>query len=262
MPKTNAKHVAARKREPQSAKGDSYTRPNPKQAKISDTLDRHWELGKKVDAYCKSDFGKSIGDFAAQHGMPERTVRTLRTFYLLYPEPEFSKLKSIRRKGSDLPLNTGHVSYLLTVKTKVTGYGATAEAARHGFALEAAEKNYSPAQLNALIKRVCDRSSNNKGRPFSVSTLDEGMQQVANDVMIWTKRCRVTLEKMLSLPSVPSQECKQLRLLLGACREFCDAADELAKTRKDAEQQERAKALDKAQGRVSAIVEKVSAGKS
>ncbi len=260
MSKTKKETVKDRssRRKP-STKTGAQDRPNRNQFKIEQTLRKNWELGKSIDEFCKSEAGNTIRAFAGQNDMPERTVRTLRKFFEFYPKPELGKLLEVRRKASGFPLTSGHVAFLLTIKSKVPGYGTTAEQARRKFAKEAAEKNYSPAQLNAAIKRACGRSSNNKGKPLDVSNLAAAMHQVTKEALVWMKRCRAIWDRMLSLPSVSKQDCNRIRNLLVACGEFCEAAKLVIDAREEAEREKFKKQVEKAQEKLAAILEKTMA---
>jgi hypothetical protein len=260
MSKTKKETVKDRSsRRKRSPKTGSQDRPNRNQVKIEQTLKKNWELGKSIDEFCKSGVGNTISAFADQNDMPERTVRTLRKFFESYPKLELDKFLEVRRKASGFPLTSGHVAFLLTIKSDVPGYGRTPEQARQKFAKEAAEKNYSPAQLNAAIKRACGRSSNNKGKPLDVSNLDAAMHQVTMEALAWTKRCRAIWDRMLSQHSISKLDRNQIRSLLLACGEFCEAAKSVIDAREEEEREKFKKQVEKAQEKVAAILEKTMA---
>ena len=150
---------------------------------------KHWALGQEIDKFCKSKKGGTIVDFAKQRNMPERTVRTYRTFFRLYPDEVLQTFIRIRCNGTNLPLTSGHVSFLLTVKVGGPEYEKDATSARHELALEAAERNYTPAQLNASIKRAYGRDFTNKGRPPTVPEAGVAVRQVVDEAVGWAKRC-------------------------------------------------------------------------
>lgn len=237
-----------------STPDDAEVGANPNCDKILSTLQRHWDLGQKIDVYCRSGAGCTIASFARQNRIPERTARIYFTFFWLFPEPELQKLKVLRRKTSDLPLNSGHVAYLLTIKSEVPGYGKTPERARQKFAEEAAVNSYSPTQLNSAIKRVCGRSSPNKGRPFTVREADVAVRQIAEDAAILTKRCRATWETLMVRTPQPIAERKQLRSLIEACKQYFEATEEIVTAwRRKEEITELTAKLEKAEAKIAKI---------
>ncbi len=255
MPKSQPKRTkvrSSRKARPASEQDAAMT---PYQQKIGDTIQKHWELGQKIDLFCRSGSGRTIADFANENRMPERTVRTYCTFYRLYDETELEKLCSIRRADSDLPLTSGHVTYLLTIKDSVSGYGKTAASARLKFATEAAEKNYTPAQLNAAIRRACGRESSNKGRPLAVPESDLAVRQVVEEAIAWSKRCRTTWETLTIRTPKPTKECQQLRKLLAACREYCIAAEAVLDARGNVALEKMTEVVERAQQKMGKLSE-------
>lgn len=254
MPKSQPKRTKVRSSHKATPASKQDAELTPYQQKIGDTLQKHWELGKEIDLFCRTGSGHTVSKFATERRMPERTVRTYRTFYRLYDDSELQKLRSIRRADSDLPLNSGHVTYLLTIKTSVPGYGKSPESARHNFAVEAAKKNYTPAQLNAAIRRACGRDFTNKGRPLAVPESDLAVRQVVDEAIAWAKRCRTTWETLTIREPKPTKECQQLRKLLVACREFCIAAEALFDARGNNDELSRlAEAVDRAQKKMGKL---------
>ena len=266
MPKTQPKRMKVRSKRTDiaaSTEESGNPGPNPNQDKILGTLRKHWALGKEIDQFCKSENDGEIGtivDFAKQRNMPERTVRTYLTFFLLYPDEVLQTFESIRCNRTNLPLTSGHISFLLTVKAKVPGYGTDATSARHELALEAAERNYTPTQLNAAIKRACGRDPTKKGRPLAVPEADVAVQQAVDEAVGWAKRCRATLETLMSRTPLPKKECNRLRLLLVACREFCVAAEALIGAKKG--DQQTTELTDKAQNKIAQVRPKLEASNS
>lgn len=228
--------------------------PNPNRDKILETLTKHWELGKKIDKFCAKP-GGTIARFARQQQIPERTVRTYHTFFVTYKsQAELEALKSLRRQGSGLPLTSAHVTYLLTVKSPVSRFGRTPEEARHKFAETAAAKNLTPSQLNAAIRQAYGRVSTNSGKPPDLSKPDVAMQIVVDDAIAWAKRCRATVEKLLTITKVADAKRNQMKALLTAFGEFCEAAKSVVKTKSNsASLESKLAALAKAQEKIASI---------
>ena len=163
---------------------------DPIKEKMLATLRSHWDMGLEI-----TERKVSIRDFAKEKGIPERTARARRAFYLAYRSVnKLNKLCALRRKVTDRPLNSGHVGYLLTIKGSVTDFGDNTTDARNAFAKHAAKNDLSPAQLHTFIRSKCDRSNASHGRAIVPRNTASAVENVARDAVNWIKRCDVTID--------------------------------------------------------------------
>ena len=163
---------------------------DPKVEQILATLRAHREMGRDI-AVRKL----KIKAFAVEKGIPERALRTRRAFFLAYKsENEFQRFCKLRFKGSNRPLNSSYIRYLLTIKDKVKGLGKSPADARYAFAEQAAKNDLSPAQLHDLIKRQCGRQKSLPGRTYRPRDKATAIEDVAREAVKWIKRCEAAIE--------------------------------------------------------------------
>lgn len=146
----------AKNKQPKS-KPIASTKTDPKVQRILNTLQAHWNMGRKI-----SESKLSVKEFAIENGIDERTVRERRTLFKEYPSEEFEKFCSLRFNKSKRPLDSGYIRYLVTIREPVNGF-ATASEARFDFAKFAADNDYSKPRLHSFIKDVL--AKRNRGKP-------------------------------------------------------------------------------------------------
>ncbi len=186
MPKAKSKQ--------QNSNPTASAKADPKVQQILDTLQDHWDMGRKI-----SDGNLSVKKFAIKIGINERTLRTRRAFYLAYKsKSEFQRFRDLRFNESKRPLDSSYIKYLLTIKTPFTKFGKTVEDARNGFAEHAAKNDLSPAQLHDLIKRECGRPKSSHGKKYRPRDKATAIEGVVREAVKWIKRCDAAIELVQS----------------------------------------------------------------
>ncbi len=214
-----------------SSKPTASAKADPKVAQILDTLQSHWDMGRKI-----SDSNLSAKEIAIKLGINERTVRERHAFYKEYPSEEFEKFCKLRFSKSKRPLDSGYVRYLVTIKGPVKEYGDTASEARYAFAKFAADNDYSKPRLHSFIKDVLAKLNPGKpkashGRKPDPPDKASAIEEVAHEAVKWIRRCEVAIE-FVRAKQYPSQTLKSLLLEL---KKWSESAAELCEVPKDAE---------------------------
>ena len=199
--------------------------------RILNTLQIHWKMGCEISA----DDKLKVKEYAINNGIDERTVRERRTFYKEYPLEEFEKFRNLRFSKSKLPLDSGYIRYLVTIKSPVKEYGDTASEARYAFAKFAADNDYSKPRLHAFIKDELAKRSQGKpkathGRKPALPDRASAIEVVAHEAVKWIRRCEVAIEFISA-----AKPSKTLEALLSELSIWSASAAKLCNVPKDAE---------------------------
>ena len=206
------------------------TKTDLKIERILNTLQIHWEMGGEISK------GKlTVKEYAITNEINERTVRDRRAFYKEYPLKEFNKFRMLRFSKSKLPLDSGYIRYLVTIKGPVKGYGDTASEARYAFAKFAADNDYSKPRLHAFIKDVLAKTNPGKpkathGRKPDLPDRASAIEVVAHEAVKWIRRCEVAIEFISA-----AKPSKTLEALLSELSIWSASAAKLCDVPKDAE---------------------------
>ncbi len=198
-----------------------------KAKQILETLRVHWELGREI-----SDGNWNVKEFAIKAGIDERTVRDRRTFYKEYSCEEFEKFRDLRLSKSKLPLDSGYIRYLVTIKGPVKGFADTATEARYAFAVHAAKNDLSPAELHDLIKRQCGRPKSSHGGKHRPRDKATAIERSAREAKTWISLCEAAINFVRG-NSRPSQ---RMVTLLRELSQWTSNAAELCEVPKDNEE--------------------------
>ena len=229
--------------------------------KILDTLKKHYLLGLKAKQYCMvANPRGTITQFASVEGLVLRTARMRLAFALQYSQADYDVFCKLRRtveaqgKGSQkkskgLPLQSAHITYLLTIEAAVETWNKEnlenqriARPERRKFAKRAANENLTPKQLHALIRESFGRNKIvTHGRKHAIATdirvavvnfIDEGKN--------WLIRGDRLIAKIQSEPAEPEVKIKfvrELRTELSTrqtrCEELIGRLDEIHTTGKE-----------------------------
>ena len=137
---------------------------------------------------------QSTGDrttrqFGEQHKLNIETMRKARAFARLYSKREFNELCSLRRPNG-LPLQWGHVTFLLTVVDKPL---------RTDLQRRAAEEGWTAPELYSDIRRRQSGGPRRQGgRPVKVpATPTACLRQILTEGGPWLRRCQI-MQKSLA----------------------------------------------------------------
>ena len=161
--------------------------------RMADRLRQYYRLGQGANA---SD--KSCREFAEVHAVSEHLMRKLKRFVCAYSPDELEDLCSNTRPNG-LPLQWGHVNYLLSIHDKK----------RRGEMQQRATANgWTAPQLNAAIRKKFGTEKGH-GRPMTRPTsLAAGLQQLMAEAEIWIRRCEVVVPHVQDMAR-PSRELRQ-----------------------------------------------------
>jgi hypothetical protein len=124
---------------------------------------------------------RSTKQFGERHKLHLETARKVRAFGRLYSQKELKELCSLYRPNG-LPLQWGHVTFLLTVADKATRATLQRRAAAEGWT--------APVLYAEIRRRHLGGSSRKGGRPVKVpSTPTACLRQIITEGQPWLKRC-------------------------------------------------------------------------
>ncbi len=151
-----------------------------KAKRMVEKLHEHYHLGQEANLAAKTN-RTSTKDFADSHGMNEHTMRKIRRFASEYSRRDLVALREPRPNG--LPLQWGHINYLLTIPDK---------SRRLAIQQRAIEEGWTAPQLNAAIH--AKRPAKGHGRPMKKpATPEAGLQQLMAEATMWIRRCEVVM---------------------------------------------------------------------
>ena len=150
-----------------------------KAARMEQRLRDHYAMGQKAK---KAKI--STKDFAAKHGYNEHTMRKIRAFANGYTAEDLEELCALRRPNG-LPLQWGHIPYLLTVKNGKERLKLQQQAIREG---------WTAPRLNAAIPKKNPSAPSHGRRTHRPATAAEGLTQHKADSELWLRRCNVVME--------------------------------------------------------------------
>lgn len=193
--------------------------------KILDTLKKHYLLGRKAKQFCGT-----ITKFASKEGLVPRTARMRLAFALQYSQADydvFCKLRRVEPKGSrkkskGLPLQSAHITYLLTIEAAVETWNKEnlenqriARPERREFAKRAANENLTPKQLHALIRESFGRNKIvTHGRKHAIATdIQVAVGNFIDEGKNWLIRGDRLIAKIQSEPAEPEVKIKIVREL-------------------------------------------------
>lgn len=158
-------------------------KPDPattgKAKRMVDRLRAHHALGRQAN-----ESQLSTREFADKHGYNEHTMRKIRAFAREYDANGLDRLCALRRPNG-LPLQWGHIPYLLTIKDRRQRLRIQERAAREG---------WTAPILNAAIPSKF-RSAAGHGRTMHrPATAVDGLRQLKTQSEIWLRRCSVNME--------------------------------------------------------------------
>lgn len=148
--------------------------------RIEKRLRQHYQAGIQAEAAARA--GRPVHAVAARHGLSAYTLRKCRAFARAYSKDELEERCGLRRRDSGLPLQWGHVTYLLIVDDK---------ARRRQLQQEAAKQGWTAPMLNAAIPRKYRLASGHDRRMARPGTIEEGLQQLILEGGHWSRRCSV-----------------------------------------------------------------------
>lgn len=186
-----------------------------KAKRMADRLHHYYRLGQEVVA---GDLPPK--DLAEIRGVSDHLMRKFRRFAREYTPRELEALCNTFRSNG-LPLQWGHVNYLLGIHDKRQRMVVQAKAIENG---------WTAPQLNIEIRKKFG-VENGHGRPMmKPATPAAGLQQLMAEANMWIRRCDVV---MLELQQVerPSRELRLLATESLQCMEQMKQAVNLAKGR-------------------------------
>ena len=149
-----------------------------KAERMADRLRHYYRLGQEVIAT-----GFPPKDLAETRGVSDHLMRKFRRFASDYTRYELEALCNTLRPNG-LPLQWGHVNYLLGVHDKQQ---------RKAMQQRAIENGWTAPQLNAEIRRKCGTDKGH-GRPMvKPATPAAGLQQLMAEGQMWIRRCEVVM---------------------------------------------------------------------
>ena len=149
-----------------------------KATRMADRLRQHHRLGQESNA---SDL--SAKDFADAHGVGEHLMRKFRRFAHEYTPRDLEALCNALRPNG-LPLQWGHVNYLLGIDDKPR---------REAMQRRAVENGWTAPQLARAINKT-RRTKSGHGRPMMPpATPEAGLEQLMAEAEMWIRRCEVVM---------------------------------------------------------------------
>jgi hypothetical protein len=148
-----------------------------KAKRMADRLRQNYLLGQEASA------ATSIKDFADAHGVGEHLMRKFRRFAREYTPRDLEALCNAQRSNG-LPLQWGHVNYLLGIHEKQR---------RKAMQQKAIENGWTAPQLARAITKS-HRTKSGHGRPMMRPTTPEvGLEQLMAEAAMWIRRCEVVM---------------------------------------------------------------------
>lgn len=172
--------MASRKR----SKSSTH-RLNPATTAKADRMVSRLRANYKLGEQANRD-SRSTKDFAAENGLNEHTLRRFKAFATAYSRQQLKELCALRRPNG-LPLQFGHVMYLLILDDP---------AERMKLALRAARLGWTAPELNAAIPEKY-RAAKGHGRSLKQpSTAEAGLQQLADEAGRWSRRTELVVAEV------------------------------------------------------------------
>ena len=164
-----------------------------KATRMAGRLRQYYQLGQAA-----SSTDQSARDFAAAHGVGEHLMRKFKRFAREYTPRDLEALcDTVRPNG--LPLQWGHVNYLLGIHDKQQRLAMQRKAIEHG---------WTAPQLNIEIRKKFG-TENGHGRPMAKpATPVVGLQQLMAEAEMWIRRCDVVMIEVQQAKS-PSRELRR-----------------------------------------------------
>ena len=125
----------------------------------------------------------SASNLAETRGVSEHLMRKIKRFAGAYTPRDFDALCNARRPNG-LPLQWGHVNYLLTIHDKQP---------RRAMQRRAIANGWTAPQLARVIRKSHQRKPGH-GRPVvPPSTPELGLEQLTADAVMWIRRCEAVM---------------------------------------------------------------------
>lgn len=186
-----------------------------KAKRMIEKLREHYRLGRKA-LHAKRTKGTSTKDFADRQGTNEHTLRKFKLFAREYRLRDLDALRKPRPNG--LPLQWGHVNYLLTIDYKTE---------REAMQERAIKEGWTAPQLYAAIRAKRSPRDHSHGRPMQKpATPEVGLQQLTAEAAMWIRRCEVVMSAF--------ERGNETKASAGLRRRAKEALDVLAKVEKTA----------------------------
>lgn len=176
-----------------------------KAARMEKRLRHHHALGRKANG---TGNGLSVEDLTSQYAINEHTLRKIRAFAREYTQKDLDELCKLRRPNG-LPLQWGHIPYLLIVKDKQERKRLQERAAREG---------WTAPMLNAAIPQKYRLASGHGRTMAPPASLEAGLQQLILEGEHWARRCSLVMQRLQAEPASKLGKTKVRQLGLEAAQ--------------------------------------------
>jgi len=193
--------------------------------KILGTLREHYKLGQEALKYRQG--GGSLADFAAEHGLIERTARMRLAFARQYTKADLARLCKLRRARSSKPLLSGHVTYLLTIEAAVKASKKRVQLTRRDFEQLAADGDWSPAQLHAEIRKEFGGGKKIHGRTYKSEKLPVAVNKAIELASNWQKRSEAAYQLFLDSKGKHEKALTAFEAMLKSSKQWCGKVEKL-----------------------------------
>ena len=139
-----------------------------------------------------------------------------------YPKADFERLCKRQRDSSGRSLQSGHVTYLPTIKAAAKSSKKEAQLVRKNFKQLAADNDWSSAQLHAKIRKKYAGGKKAHGRTFILgaqptNAVSKAIERASN----WYKRGEAAYQLLLDKKGKHAKAIAALEAMIKSSKQWC-----------------------------------------